>query len=87
MRFFAFLLSTLLMSSKLFAATGFDVNDVAVLFPNDGLHKPIPYISLDEPALIDLKVLTAILERAASIGIKAPQTTAMAKPADFSVRA
>ncbi|RYZ72470.1 MAG: hypothetical protein EOP09_03160 [Proteobacteria bacterium] len=87
MRFFAFLLSTLLMSSKLFAASGFDVNDVAVLFPNDGLHKPIPYISLDEPTLIDPKVLTAILERAASIGIKAPQTTAMAKPADFSVRA
>ncbi|RZA24734.1 MAG: hypothetical protein EOP10_09005 [Proteobacteria bacterium] len=87
MRFFAFLLSTLLASSTLWAATGFDINDVAVLFPNDGLHKPIPYISLDEAALIDPKILTAVLDRAAAIGIKAPQTTAMAKPADFSIRA
>lgn len=69
-----------------FAAPGFDINDASVLFPNDGGHKPVPYIDLSTKTLIDSTVVTQVLHQARTFEIFAPQTAKVDAPSDWSVR-
>lgn len=88
MRISVALVSILLnLSSVARAASGLDINDVAVLFPNNGQHKPVPYLSLDNAELVSSSVMRTVLAEAIAIGIGPPQTSPIDQPADWSVRA
>jgi hypothetical protein len=64
---------------------GLDVNDASVLFPIDGLRKPVPYLGLEEESLLPLKIFNELISRATAMGIAAPQTSAIALPTDWNI--
>ena len=70
---------------QLKAESGLDVNDVAVLFPIDGLHKAVPYIPLDDSTLLPSKVFADLILRAQDLSIAAPQTSSIIKASDWNV--
>lgn len=76
----------LCFSSFARAESGLDVNDVAVLFPNDGSHKPVPFLSLSDEGLVKADILRRVIGEAVAIGISAPPTSSIDKASDWSVR-
>ncbi len=83
------LLTTLalhLVASPSFGATGLDINDVAVLFPNDSAHKPVPNINLANSSLVNPKTLASVLARATELGISPAPTSSIKNGSDWSIR-
>lgn len=81
-----FSLSNLHASEKV--RTGFDINDVAVLFPLDLLAKALPHIALLESSsiqLISTAVYNQLMAAARSTGIAAPFPASINSPSDWSV--
>ncbi len=75
-----------LATNSALAATGLDINDAAVLFPNDSAHKPFPFHNLASSNLINPKTLASVLARATELGISAAPTSSIKNGSDWSVR-